>query len=131
MTLVAEVTGLGTKGVAWLRERGMEAFRSCSAAEDEVAVAVAIDRHVARGASKRAGAHEMIAAGHPARRPAFADRAIGFMTRACAALIEGPNCCACGMGKAETGWMLDALGGAHGFCGQCARQAGTHAHRNG
>jgi hypothetical protein len=62
----------------------------------------------------------MIAAEHPAGRPAFADRAIRFMTRVCAALVDGPNCCACGREKAETGWMLDGLGGVHGFCGHCA-----------
>jgi hypothetical protein len=62
----------------------------------------------------------MIDAGRAASRPSFAGRAIGFITRVCAALVEGPNCCACGREKAETGWMLDALGGVHGFCGHCA-----------
>jgi hypothetical protein len=73
----------------------------------------------------------MIAARRLANRRAVADRALGFMTRVCGAFVEGPACCACGRRKAQTGWMLDALGGVHGFCGHCARQGGTHAHRNG
>jgi hypothetical protein len=38
----------------------------------------------------------MIAAGRSANRRAFADRAIGFITRVCAAFVEAPTCCACG-----------------------------------
>lgn len=67
----------------------------------------------------------MIAALRSANRRALADRAIALMTRVCAAFVQGPTCCACGREKAETGWMFDALGGVHGFCGHCAREGGT------
>jgi len=50
----------------------------------------------------------------------------GFITRVCASFVEGPTCCACGSRKAQTGWMLDALGSVQGFCGHCARQGGAH-----
>ena len=36
------------------------------------------------------------------------------------ALAQVPPCIVCGRGPAETGWVVDAIGGIHGSCAACA-----------
>lgn len=71
----------------------------------------------------------MIALSPSASRRGFGDRAIGFITRLCASLAGAPSCCACASRKAQTSWMLDALGGVRGFCADCAGQGEVDARR--
>lgn len=64
----------------------------------------------------------MIAVGRPSDRRGLADRCIGFIGGLCAALIEAPTCFRCRQGKAQSGWVVDPLGGIHGVCRECAGQ---------
>jgi hypothetical protein len=76
-------------------------------------------------------AGEMIGEGSPAWRPpvlswslnklqTFAGRAVEFITRLCAGFVAAPTCAVCGRREAQAKWVIDALGGIHGRCGNCA-----------
>lgn len=62
----------------------------------------------------------MIAVGDPTTLPALIVRVIELITRLCAAWIEAPTCLACRRREAQTGWVIDAIGGIHGVCRDCA-----------
>lgn len=49
-----------------------------------------------------------------------AHRAVGFITRLCAAFVAAPMCAVCRGSEAEAAWVIDALGQIHGLCGNCA-----------
>jgi hypothetical protein len=54
------------------------------------------------------------------KRHTIAEAAIEFVTGLCAALVAAPTCMACGNKAAQAGWVIDALGGIHGLCTDCA-----------